>query len=89
MLDGRPTAPAQVKKISTTGTNSWLEITIKEGRNRQIRRMCAAVGHPVMKLKRIRYGPIRLGALKPGTYRQLTRSEAEKLRKCFTEDPVS
>ena len=89
VLDGRPTAPAQVKKAGTTGRNSWLEITIKEGRNRQIRRMCAAVGHPVMKLKRIRYGPIRLGALKPGTHRQLTRSEGEKLRKYLTKDPVS
>jgi len=89
MLDGRPTAPAQVKKTSTTGRNSWLEITIKEGRNRQIRRMCAAVGHPVMKLKRIRYGPIRLGALKPGTHRQLTLIEVARLRKYFTEDPVS
>ena len=89
MLDGRPTAPAQVRKIGATGTNSWLEITIKEGRNRQIRRMCKAVGHPVMKLKRIRYGPIRLGDLKPGTYRQLTLREVEKLRKCFTKEPVS
>ncbi len=89
MLDGRLTAPAQVKKAGTTGKNSWLEMTIKEGRNRQIRRMCAAVGHPVMKLKRIRYGPIRLGNLKPGTYRKLTLSEVAKLRKCFTKDPQS
>jgi 23S rRNA pseudouridine2605 synthase len=86
MLDGRPTAPAQVKKAGTTGKNSWLEMTIKEGRNRQIRRMCAAVGHPVMKLKRIRYGPIQLGNLKPGAYRKLTLSEVAKLRKCFTKD---
>ena len=89
MLDGRRTAPAQVRQISTTGTNTWLEITIKEGRNRQIRRMCTAVGHPVMKLKRVGYGPIRLGALKPGAYRALTRSEAEKLRRHVTEDPQS
>jgi pseudouridine synthase len=88
MLDGRPTAPAQVRKIGATGTNSWLEITIKEGRNRQIRRMCKAVGHPVMKLKRICYGPIRLGDLKPGTYRQLTLREVEKLRKYLTKDPT-
>ena len=81
MLDGRPTAPARVKKIRTTGKNTWLEITIKEGRNRQIRRMCWAVGHPVLKLKRTRYGPIRLGNLKPGIYRDLTPAEMEKLRK--------
>ena len=80
MLGGRRTAPAKVKKAGTTGTNTWLEITISEGRNRQVRRMCAAVGHPVMKLKRIRYGPIRLGNLKPGSYRLLTPREMERLQ---------
>lgn len=82
-LDGRRTAPAQVKKIGTTGKNTWIEITIKEGRNRQIRRMCWAVGHPVLKLKRIRYGPIRLSNLKAGFYRDLTPTEMQKLRKYF------
>ncbi len=81
MLDGQKTATARVKKMGTTGKNSWLEITIKEGRNRQVRRMCAAVGHPVMKLKRIGYGPIRLGDLKPGMCRRLKPSEMEQLRK--------
>jgi len=80
-MDNRQTAPARVKKIGTTGKNTWLEIIIKEGMNRQIRRMCSAVGHPVMKLKRTRYGPIRLGNLKPGTYRKLTPAEMKKLRK--------
>jgi len=83
MLDGRRTAPAQVKTIGTTGTNTWLEITIREGRYRQIRRMCAALGHPVLKLKRIQYGPIRLGDLKPGTYRYLTPHEVKKLQKTY------
>ena len=82
-LDGRRTRPAQVKKIGTTGKNTWLEITIKEGRNRQIRRMCWAVGHPVLKLKRICYGPIRLGNMKPGFYRDLTPAEVKKLQKYF------
>lgn len=85
ILDGKPTATAQVKKIGTTGRNAWLEITIREGRYRQVRRMCAVVGHPVMKLKRIQYGPILLGDLKPGTYRHLTPQEMEKLRKCVTK----
>jgi pseudouridine synthase len=80
LLDGRRTAPAQVKKSGTTGRNTWLEITIREGRNRQIRRMCKVVGHPVMKLKRTRYGPVSLGKLKPGAYRQLTVGEMERLR---------
>jgi pseudouridine synthase len=74
-LDGRLTAPAKVKQIATTGKNTWLEITINEGRNRQIRRMCAKIGHPVMKLKRVRYGPVPLGNLKPGSYRTLSRQE--------------
>ncbi len=83
MLDGKRTKAAQVSKVGTTGKNTWLQITIKEGRNRQIRRMCLAVGHPVMKLKRIRYGPLRLeSSLQPGRYRMLTRPEMEKLRKC-------
>jgi len=84
-LDGRRTRPARVKKIGTTGKNTWLEITIKEGRNRQIRRMCWAVGHPVLKLKRICFGPIRLGNLKPGFYRDLTPAEAKKLQKYFDQ----
>jgi pseudouridine synthase len=81
LLDGRHTAPALVKKIGTTGKNAWLEITVREGRNRQVRRMCSAVDHPVMKLKRVGYGPIRLGNLKPGFYRDLTPTEMDKLRK--------
>ncbi len=84
-LDGRRTRPARVKKIGTTGKNTWLEITIKEGRNRQIRRMCWAVGHPVLKLKRICYGPILLGNVKPGFYRDLTPAEAKKLQKYFDQ----
>jgi pseudouridine synthase len=85
VLDGRKTAPARVKKAGATGKNSWLEVTIREGRNRQVRRMCEAVGHPVMKLKRIRYGPIQLGDLKPGKYRRLTPSEMAQLRDCVTK----
>jgi pseudouridine synthase len=85
VLDGRRTAPAQVRIAGTTGTNTWLEITIREGRNRQVRRMCAVVGHSVMKLKRIRYGPIRLGNLNPGSYRTRTAREMKELRKCVNE----
>jgi pseudouridine synthase len=82
VLDGRRTAPAAVRKTGTTGKNAWLEITITEGRNRQVRRMCFIVGHPVMKLKRVRYGPIRLENLKPGFYRYLTPGEVQKLWNC-------
>lgn len=85
VLDGRRTAPAKVRKVGSTGRNTWLEITIVEGRNRQIRRMCAAVGHRVMKLKRTRYGPIHLGNLKPGAYRRLTARELKSLQKWCVE----
>ena len=79
VLDGRITAPAQVEQLALTESNTWLEITIKEGRNRQLRRMCAKVGHPVMKLKRTRYGPLSLGNLKPGSYRRLSNKEIKRL----------
>jgi pseudouridine synthase len=79
-LDGRLTGEAQVKTVGATGKNTWLEITIKEGRNRQIRRMCELVGHPVLKLKRTRYGPLQLGKLKQGAYRRLSEQEIARLR---------
>jgi pseudouridine synthase len=87
LLDGKRTAPATVKQTGTTGKHAWLEITIREGRNRQVRRMCLAVGHPVSKLKRTRYGPIRLGQLGPGMHRELTRKEMAKLESYMEKKP--
>jgi pseudouridine synthase len=57
-----------------------LELTLHEGRNRQVKRMCAAVGHPVRQLERTRYGPLRLADLAPGKHRRLTPAEVEQLR---------
>jgi 23S rRNA pseudouridine2605 synthase len=57
-----------------------LEITIHEGRKRQVRRMCEAVGHPVGELSRIAFGPLRLGDLPIGKHRRLTAAEIERLR---------
>jgi 23S rRNA pseudouridine2605 synthase len=74
-LDDGPTAPAHVRKLGP-GT---LEITIHEGRKRQVRRMCEAVGHPVTGLRRVALGPLTLGELEPGAYRELTRAEVEAL----------
>jgi len=79
-IDGRKTAPAKVKRLERKGIHTWLEISIHEGRNRQIRRMCQAIGHPVLKLKRIRFGPLDLGGLKAGEFRVLKAYEIEKLR---------
>lgn len=79
LADGK-TAPARVKRLARLGEDTLLEIVIHEGRNRQVRRMCAAVGHPVLELKRTRIGPQTLGDLKTGEYRLLTAAEVEKLR---------
>ena len=79
-LDDGMTAPAVVKMVKAGETNDWLSIAIHEGRNRQIRRMCEAVGLSVVRLKRIRYGNVVIGALKPGEYRDLTAGEIQNLR---------
>ncbi|TMK23524.1 MAG: rRNA pseudouridine synthase [Actinobacteria bacterium] len=74
-LDDGRTAPARVRKL----TPDTLEVTIHEGRKRQVRRMCDAVGHPVTRLERIRFGPLELGDLKPGAHRPLSGSEVRAL----------
>jgi 23S rRNA pseudouridine2605 synthase len=75
-LDDGPARPARVKLLRP----DLVEITLKEGRKRQVRRMLEAVGHPVKELVRIRFGPLSIGDLKPGAARRLTRAEVEKLR---------
>jgi 23S rRNA pseudouridine2605 synthase len=80
-LEDGLTAPAKVKRLKTTENNSWLEVTIYEGRKRQLRRMFDQVGHSVLKLKRIRIKSIDLGDLKPGGYRYLTPDEVTRIKK--------
>jgi 23S rRNA pseudouridine2605 synthase len=83
-LDGARTAAAQVKRAGTVGKGrqelTRLTITLQEGRNRQVRRMCASIGHPVRKLTRVRMGPIKLGDLRPGHWRDLTEREVRLLQ---------
>ena len=79
-LEDGMTSPAIVKKVKKAEQNSWLEITIREGRKHQVKRMLEAVGHPVIKLMRIRMGPLSLGDLSPGEFRFLTDREANALR---------
>ena len=80
-LEDGITAPARVEKVRTTARgDTSFEITIHEGRNRQIRRMLQAVGHRTLRLKRERFGPVVLGDLAPGTYRRLTEQEYALLR---------
>lgn len=81
LLDGRMTAPAQISFIRKTWRNSWLKVTIYEGRYRQIKRMFIAIGHPVAKIKRVGFAFLRIGALRPGTYRLLSREEVERLKR--------
>jgi 23S rRNA pseudouridine2605 synthase len=78
--DERPTAPARVDQISTVQQNTLLRFIIHEGRNRQIRRMMAAVGGSVLSLKRVRFGPLTLGDLRPAEWRRLTPVEVAALR---------
>ena len=75
-LDDGRTSPAKVRKISS----SELEITVHEGRKRQIRRMCEAIDHRVESLERVAFGPLRLGNLPIGGHRRLTPAEVERLR---------
>lgn len=82
-LEDGMTAPALVKKVRKAEENSWLEVTIYEGRKHQIKRMLDVVGHPVLKLKRIKFGPLALGDLLPGEFRYLTDREANTLRAIF------
>ena len=80
-LDDGRTRPAQVRQPRP----GVLELTLREGRKRQVRRMCEAVGHPVISLQRIAFGPLALGGLKPGAHRRLAETEVEALRKAWGE----
>ena len=88
-LEDGMTSPAQVRKVRKVEANSWLEITIREGRKHQVKRMLESVGHPVIKLLRIRMGPLSLGDLQPGEFRFLTDREANALRRLVEERVAS
>jgi 23S rRNA pseudouridine2457 synthase len=94
-LSGQLTKPAEIRSLFRAPSvperaipirmrraipTSWLEITLREGKNRQVRRMTAAVGHPTLRLIRTRMGPLSLGQLDPGKSRILTASEIRELR---------
>jgi len=88
-LDDGKTAPAKLKKVRKEEANSWIEITIHEGRKRQVRRMFDRVGHSVIKLKRIRTGSLTLGSLPEGTFRYLTPDEVTGLKELALKTEVS
>ena len=84
IVDGRRTHRADVRmgRIFKTkrGEQTLLEIVLTEGRNRQVRKMCDAIAHPVARLRRVRIGTIRDASLRPGQFRELTREEISRLR---------
>jgi pseudouridine synthase len=82
-LDDGPTAPARVVRLAP----GLVELSIHQGRNRQVRRMLEAVGHPVLKLHRSRYGPLTVDGLEPGASRELTDAEVEALRRAAQSQP--
>jgi 23S rRNA pseudouridine2605 synthase len=81
IIEDYKTAPAVVKVIDKAENSTTVEITIHEGRNRQVRKMFEAVGHIVLRLKRIAIGPITIDGLEEGKWRRLDRKELEVLRK--------
>jgi pseudouridine synthase len=76
----RPTAPAHVRPLRVEGGNTWISVEIHEGRNRQVRRMFEAIGHSVLRLRRVRVGPLALGGLESGETRELRSNEVAALR---------
>jgi len=86
-LGGQRTRPAEVKllPLRREANEATILITIREGRNRQVRNMCEAIGHPVNRLQRVAIGPIRDARLKPGHWRELTPAEVERLRKAAAQ----
>lgn len=79
VIDGRTTAPAKVRVLEEYEKRVVLEIVLYEGRNREIRKMCETLGLEVARLKRTAEGPVKLGMLKQGTYRELTHEELQAL----------
>jgi 23S rRNA pseudouridine2457 synthase len=102
-LDGKKTRPAGVKALASepdlwprrkpiryrkTVPTSWLEITLTEGKNRQVRRMTAAVGHPALRVVRMSVGPLLLAELRPGESRMITPAEERELRESLRRGPA-
>ena len=77
--DGTRTAPAKIKRVYETKTNTWFEIVLHEGKNQQIRRMFDLIGNSVLKLRRSQIGSLRDDKLKPGSWRKLSEQEVKAL----------
>lgn len=86
VIDGKKTLPATINVLTKEKGRVVLQMVIREGRNRQIRKMCEAVGLEVARLKRTGIGPLKLGMLKPGTWRALTAEELRAIRNSIGKD---
>ena len=84
-IDGRRTGPADIEVLGEKAATRRCASPIREGRNRQVRKMCDAIGHPVKHLKRVAIGPIRDSRLKVGYWRDLDEDEVERLRKASAQ----
>jgi 23S rRNA pseudouridine2605 synthase len=80
VCDGEPLRVQGVEVLHSTRQNAWIAIRLEQGRYRQVRRMCEAIGHPVLKLIRVALGPLRLGSLRRGAWRHLSPTEVQSLR---------
>src|SRR5580765_733099 len=91
VIDGRRTAAAEVKLLALTrdAHEATILVTVREGRNRQVRKMCDAIGHPVKHLRRVAIGPIRDPRLKVGYWRDLTEEEVARLQKAAARDEAA
>jgi 23S rRNA pseudouridine2457 synthase len=102
VIKGRQTAPAEVELLPAAPglpprpvpiryrknvPTAWLRVTLTEGRKRQVRRMTAAVGHPTLRLVRVAIGPLEVGELAPGAWREVTEAELEALRRLVKKTP--
>ncbi len=79
-VGGRKTAPARVALLSHSPKSSWLRLELHEGRKREVREMCRAVGHDVLELRRVEFGGLTLGKLRPGEWRELLPGEVRRLQ---------
>jgi pseudouridine synthase len=88
VLEDGVAKPAHVRLLRQTRTTTWLSLTFTEGRYREVRRFCAALGHRVLRLRRVAFGPLRLGRLAPGAVRPLTARELERLAQFAASRPL-
>jgi 23S rRNA pseudouridine2605 synthase len=88
-LEDYTTAPSKLRIIDDSGANSIVELTIHEGKNRQVRKMFAALKHPVLRLKRVAIGFVRIDGLEEGKWRYLSKKEVDQLKNAATKDKKS